>query len=289
MRIIIAGSSGLIGSAVAEYFEEQGAQLIRLERGSDNALMINQADFEGADGVINLAGENIASGRWTAAKKQRLVASRLSTTQQLAEAIAAAKRPPQVWINGSAIGFYGDRGDAILTEESDPGTGFLADLCVQWEAAAKASVRVVKLRTGVVLSSQGGALAKMVTPFKLGLGGQIGDGKQYMSWIALEDQVRAIDFILRTPAISGAVNLVADAVTNAEFTKTLGKVLHRPTVFRVPASIARLAFGEMADQMLLASTRVKPQKLTDSGFVIAYPKLEEALRIELGFKNLLSQ
>jgi uncharacterized protein len=289
MRIIIAGSSGLIGSAVAEYFEEQGAQLIRLERGSDNALMINQADFEGADGVINLAGENIASGRWTAAKKQRLVASRLSTTQQLAEAIAAAKRPPQVWINGSAIGFYGDRGDAILTEESDPGTGFLADLCVQWEAAAKASVRVVKLRTGVVLSSQGGALAKMVTPFKLGLGGQIGDGKQYMSWIALEDQVRAIDFILRTPAISGAVNLVADAVTNAEFTKTLGKVLHRPTVFRVPASIARLAFGEMADQMLLASTRVKPQKLTDSGFVIAYPKLEEALRSELGFKNLLSQ
>jgi uncharacterized protein (TIGR01777 family) len=243
--------------------------------------------LEGLDAVVHLAGENIAAGRWTAEKKASIRDSRVQGTHLLCDALAQLVNPPKVLVSASAIGYYGDRGAEVLREDSRPGRDFLADVCRAWEAAtapaAQRGIRVVNLRFGIVLSAAGGALAKMLLPFKLGAGGIIGSGQQYMSWIALDDVVGAIHHTLITDTLHGPVNAVApNPVTNAVFTKTLGRVLWRPTLFPLPAFVARAAFGEMADALLLASTRVEPARLKDTHYAFRYPELEGALRHVLG-------
>jgi uncharacterized protein (TIGR01777 family) len=296
-RIVVTGASGLIGSRLVSELQQAGAQVIRAVRrpvedqaremfwDPDNGK-IDAPRLEGVDAVVHLAGENIAGHRWTESFKQKIRDSRVNGTRLVSEAIAGLAAKPQAFVCASAIGYYGDRGDEALSETSPPADDFLARTCRDWEAAcqvAAATVRVVNLRTGVVLSPEGGALKKMLTPFKLGAGGKMGDGRQYMSWIALDDEVAAIQFILTNPNIGGPVNLVApNPVTNAEFTKTLGRVLSRPTIIPMPAFAARLLFGEMADALLLASTRVVPQALTASGYHFRYAELEPALRHLLG-------
>ena len=297
MNIAIAGSSGFIGAALVAFLEAGGHTVVRLVRrspapGSNEIFwnpaqgVLDDASLEGLDGVVNLAGENLAQGRWTRRKKSRIVTSRLDSTRLLARVLSAMKSPPKVWISASAIGAYGHRGDDPLTEKSARGSGFLAGLCQEWEQAALSTgdggIRVVTIRTGVVMGP-GGALKKMLLPFKWGLGGPIGSGHQYMSWIDLDDAVRAILHLITTPALQGPVNLVSpNPVTNRDFTRTLGRVLRRPTFIPLPAVMARLVFGEMADEMLLASTRVLPTALVDSGFEFRYPSLEDALRHALG-------
>jgi uncharacterized protein (TIGR01777 family) len=239
------------------------------------------------EAVVHLAGENIASGRWTAARKARIRSSRVMGTRTLCETLARLSQPPKVLVSASAIGYYGDRGAEPLWENSAFGTGFLAEVCRAWEEATQPAVqkgiRVVLLRIGIVLSPAGGALAKMLIPFQLGLGGVIGSGNQYMSWIALDDVAGVIAHALVTDTLQGPVNAVAPyPVTNREFTKTLGRVLRRPTVFPLPGFAARLAFGEMADALLLASTRVEPKRLLATQYVFRYPELEDALRHLLG-------
>jgi uncharacterized protein (TIGR01777 family) len=243
---------------------------------------IDASALEGVDAVVHLAGENIAQ-RWTSSQKAKIRDSRIKGTQLLCETLARLSSPPKVLVSASAIGYYGDRGEQILTEDSPLGRGFLAEVCRGWEAATEPArqrgLRVVPLRFGVVLSPAGGALAKMLPPFRLGLGGMVGSGRQYMSWIALDDVVGAIQHAIVTDTLQGPTNAVApQAVTNQEFTKTLGKALGRPTVFPLPAFAARLMFGEMADELLLASTRVQPAKLLGSGYRFRYPELEDALR-----------
>jgi hypothetical protein len=235
---------------------------------------------------VHLAGENI-TGRWTAAKKARIRESRVQGTRLLAEAVARLERPPRVLVCASAIGYYGTRGEEILREESPPGKGFLAEVCQQWEAAAQPvaqkGVRVVHLRTGLVLSRQGGALAKMLPAFRLGLGGKIGRGDQYMSWISIDDLAGVIQHALLSETLRGPVNAVApNPVTNLVFAQTLGRVLRRPTPFPLPAFAARLVFGEMANELLLASTRVDPAKLLASGYGFRHTELAGALRQLLG-------
>jgi uncharacterized protein (TIGR01777 family) len=241
----------------------------------------------GCQAVVNLAGEGIAARRWTKAQKQRILSSRIESTALLARTLAAMNPRPLVWVCASAIGFYGDRGDEQLDEASCAGEGFLPDVCRQWEAAtapaADAGIRVLRLRTGIVLSPAGGALAKMLPPFRMGAGGRLGDGKQYMSWIALDDVVGAIYHLIMHESLAGPVNAVAPhPATNIEFTKTLGRVLHRPTVFPMPAAVARLLFGEMADALLLSSARVHPARLLESGYAFRYQQLEGALHHLLG-------
>jgi uncharacterized protein (TIGR01777 family) len=241
------------------------------------------AGSERPDAVVHLAGENIASARWTERQKARIRDSRVKATGLLCNLLARYSPPPKALVCASAIGYYGDRGDEILKEESAPGSGFLSDVCREWEAATQPAVergiRVVNLRIGMVLSALGGGLAKMLTPFKLGAGGVMGSGRQYMSWIAVDDLVDAIHFALTHESLRGPANAVAPSpVTNREFTRTLGRVLSRPTPFPMPAFAARLAFGEMADALLLASTRVQPARLLASGFTFRYPDLEGALR-----------
>jgi hypothetical protein len=243
--------------------------------------------LEGIEAVVHLAGENIAAGRWTPERKAQIRKSRVQGTRLLAETLARLAKPPRVLVCASAMGYYGDRGDEILREDSPPGTGFLAELCQAWEAAsepaARAGVRVVKLRIGIVLSARGGALARMLLPFRLGLGGRIGSGRQYMSWIALDEVIQVILHALTTPALVGPTNTATpNPVTNLEFTRTLGRVLRRPTFFPLPAFAARLAFGEMADELLLASARLEPARLLASGYTFRYPELEGALRKVLG-------
>jgi hypothetical protein len=243
---------------------------------------LSAANLEGIDATVHLAGENIAARRWTPAQKAKIRESRVGGTRLLAETLAKLRKPPRTLVCASAIGFYGDRSDQRLNEDSPPGTGFLADTCREWEAAARPAVeqgiRVVHLRTGLVLASQGGALAKMLPPFRLGIAGIIGSGRQYMSWISLGDLVAVISYALSNETQRGPVNAVApNPVTNYEFTKTLGRVLRRPTLFPMPAFAARLAFGEMADGLLLASTRVEPKRLLDCGFRFRFPELEAAL------------
>ena len=297
MKILISGSTGLVGSAVLPVLESNGHSVVRLVRssGSDAGSVhwdpmsgqLSTAQLEGIGAAVHLAGENIAARRWTPAQKAKIRESRVVGTRLLAETLAKLKAPPQTLVCASAIGFYGDRHDERLTEDSPPGTGFLADTCCQWEAAAKPAadrgIRVVYLRTGIVLASQGGALAKMLPPFRLGVAGIIGDGQQYMSWIALNDLVGVISYVLSNEKLRGPVNSVApQPVTNHEFTKTLGRVLRRPTLFPMPAFAARLAFGEMADGLLLASARVEPKRLHDSGFRFRFPELEAALLQAIG-------
>jgi uncharacterized protein (TIGR01777 family) len=293
MKVLVSGSTGLIGQALIPLLVESGHEVTRLVRGRAKpaqtevqwdpvAGTLAHQGLEGLDAVVHLAGENVA-GRWTKAKKARIRESRVNGTRLVAEALTRLDQPPRVLVSASAIGYYGDRGEEVLTEQSTPGLAFLSDVCQQWEAAAelaaRAGIRVVSLRIGFVLSRQGGGLAQMLTPFKLGLGGRIGSGRQYMSWIAIDDLVSIMLFALTHEDLKGPVNAVApNPVTNLVFTKTLGRVLHRPTIFPVPAFAARLAFGQMADELLLASARVEPAALLKAGYQFRFHTLEPALR-----------
>ena len=293
MRVLMTGASGMLGSVIARALESDGAVIVRLVRGGTppspshipwepGKPLVLASSF---DAVIHLAGETVM-GRWTAAKKARIHDSRVLGTRTLAEAVTQLEPKLRVFVAASAIGFYGDRGDEILREESPSGTGFLAEVCREWEAAAapaeKTGIRVAHLRTGVVLGRQGGALSQMLLPFRLGVGGRLGSGKQWMSWIHIDDIVGSVRQILAQETMRGAINLVApNPVTNAEFTRTLGKALSRPTIFPVPAFALRLAFGEMADEALLASQRVEPARLVANQYDFRFRNLESAL------KNLL--
>jgi uncharacterized protein (TIGR01777 family) len=291
LRVLVSGSSGLVGSALVLALRAGGHDVKRLVRGAVAApdqISWNPAgplapeSVSGFDAVIHLAGESIAT-RWTEAKKRRIADSRVPATQHLAAALIKAQQRPRVFICASAIGYYGDRAEESLREDSPSGEGFVAEVCRQWEAAAEsaaasAGIRVVQIRTGIVLSASGGALAKMLFPFRMGVGGNIGNGRQWMSWIDLRDEVGAIQHLLATDSISGPVNMVSpNPVRNAEFTKTLAAVLHRPAILPMPAFAARLAFGQMADELLLASQKVQPAKLASSGYKFHYPDLRIAL------------
>lgn len=292
MKLLISGASGLIGSSLTRAVVDAGHTVVPLVRKpgipytvhwDPEKGTIDSAGLEGCDAVVHLAGESIASRRWTPAQKARILHSRVQGTELLASALARLNRRPAVMISSSAIGVYGDCGDAVVTEATAPGSDFLASVCKAWEhataAASNAGIRVVHLRTGIVLAKNGGALAKMVTPFKLGVGGRIGSGMQYMSWIDLEDEVQVILHCIQTESLQGPVNSVGPSpVTNAEFTKTLGRALSRPSVVPLPAFAARLALGEMADGLLLASQRVQPTKLLSTGYVFRHTNLEQTLR-----------
>jgi uncharacterized protein (TIGR01777 family) len=233
--------------------------------------------------VVHLAGESIASGRWSAEKKKAIRESRVKGTALLSDALARLSRPPSVFLSASAIGYYGNRGDELLTEKSAAGNDFLSSVCREWEAATRAAaekgIRTVLTRFGIILDAKEGALGKMLPPFRMGVGGRVGDGKQWMSWIALDDVVNGLKFLIQDESIQGPVNFVApEPVRNAEFTKTLGRVLSRPTIFPIPAFGVRLAFGEMADALLLSSQRVEPSVLEDKGYQFRWPTLEPALR-----------
>jgi uncharacterized protein (TIGR01777 family) len=290
-KVLISGSSGLLGSALIQNLSADGCEITRLMRRPTSSAEQIAWDFaqplapqsvSGFDAVIHLAGESIAS-RWTESKKKAIRDSRVLGTRHLAEALARAASPPRVLISASAIGFYGDRGDEILREDSPSGgSGFLPEICREWEAATepavKAGIRTAFLRTGIVLSAKGGALKQMLPPFRMGLGGRIGSGGQWMSWIDLDDEIGAIRHILANETLRGPVNSVSpNPVTNAEFTKTLASVLSRPAIFPMPAFAARLVFGQMGDELLLGSQRVEPAKLTASGFVFQQPDLRGAL------------
>lgn len=292
MKILISGAGGLVGTALAPHLSGQGHAVRRLARSNPSGedilwnpeqKTIDAAKLEGFEGVVHLAGESIASGRWTEERKKRIRDSRVLGTRFLVEALGRLAQRPKIFLCASAIGFYGDRGDEVLREESPPGSLFLSQVCRDWEEAAaqaaSSGMRVVRLRFGMILSAHGGALAKMLLPFRLGLGGKIGSGAQYMSWVSIEDTVGAIAHALNAESLRGPVNVVApNPVSNLEFTKTLGKVLGRPTVFPMPAFAARLAFGQMADELLLASARVQPAKLASGGYHFKHPQLEGALR-----------
>lgn len=294
MQVFMTGASGLIGKAVSERLRAEGHTVFAMVRGTPRASEVqwtpgkplDPAVFADADAVIHLAGKNVAT-RWTAEAKKELYESRVAGTKTISDAAAESfrrTRKPSVLISASAIGYYGVRGDEVLTEESAPGTGFLHDICVAWEAAAQsakdAGVRVVHPRIGVVLSKHGGALAKMLPIFKLGGGGKLGNGRQWWSWIAIDDIVGAILFALKDPQLSGPVNFVGpNPVTNAEFTKILGQVMHRPTVFTVPRLALHVAMGkEAAEETALASERVLPKRLTEYGYQFAHADLRAALQ-----------
>lgn len=294
MKILISGSTGLIGSALVPFLRSQGHMVVPLVRGAPSEHQVSVAwnpamglyfmpDFEGFDVVINLSGENIASARWTEEKKKRILESRVNSTHILSTCLAKLENPPKVFINASAVGYYGDQGSEELTEESGVGQGFLADVCKQWEDATRPAqergIRTVMPRFGVVLAPDGGALAKMLIPFKLGFGGALGSGKQYMSWISIDDLLKIILFIINDEILSGPVNVVSpNPVTNAAFTKILGKVLNRPTFLNVPEAILKLIFGEMAEEMFLNSIKALPKKLLHAGYTFSYPDLEGAIR-----------
>jgi uncharacterized protein (TIGR01777 family) len=304
MRILVSGSSGLIGSVLVTALEKAGHSVTRLVRRAPGPNEIQwspekdppsatpakggaplSAALEGVDAVVHLTGESIA-GRWTAGKKVRIRESRVGGTSALAAALARTKQPPKVMVCASAIGVYGDRGNEVLREDSPPGSDFLAEVCKQWEAATepavKAGIRIVSLRFGVVLSPRGGALARMLPPFRMGAGGRIGNGRQWMSWITLDDVIGIIQHVLATESLSGPVNTVApNPVTNAQFTRTLGEILHRPTIFPLPAFMVRLMFGEMGEALLLSSQRVDCGKLLSSGYRFLHPELKPGLEAML--------
>jgi uncharacterized protein (TIGR01777 family) len=297
MRIAVSGAGGLVGTALTSALAADGHATIPFDRGGARSAdavawdpyrgTIDAEMLDGVDAVVHLAGEGIAARRWSDEQKRRIVYSRVRGTHLVAETIAKLPNRPPILVCASAVGFYGPRGDEELDETSASGKGFLAETCREWESAADAAraagVRVVHLRFGVVLSAKGGALAKMLTPFRMGVGGKLGTGRQWMSWISLDDAVGAIRHAIATPSLVGPANAVApNPVTNAEFTKALGRALHRPTVFPMPAFAARLAFGEMADELLLTGQRVLPRRLLDTGCEFRDPTLAGALARILG-------
>ncbi len=292
MKILIGGSSGLVGTALIKSLEAGGHEIFRLVRRAPNSrtevewspdrYSIALARIEGFDAVVNLAGESIAE-RWTDEKKRKIRESRVKGTKLLGDALANLTTPPKTFICASAIGYYGNRGDEILTEESAPGDDFLAEVCAEWEKATalatEKGIRVVNARFGIILDTEGGALKKMLPPFRMGLGGRVGSGKQWMSWIALDDVIGGLNLSLTNESLRGPVNFVApNPVTNAEFTTTLGKVLSRPTFLPIPEFGVRLAFGEMGEALLLGSQRVAPSKLDKASYAFRYPGLVEALQ-----------
>jgi uncharacterized protein (TIGR01777 family) len=297
-RVAVTGASGLVGQSLAAFLSTGGHRVAPLVRraataGSDEIRWdpargeIDRDGLAGVDAVVHLAGESIAAPRWSEAKKRAIRDSRVQGTRLLCEALASLERPPEVLVSASAIGIYGDRGVEIVDEESAPGEGFLAEVCREWEAAAAPArdrgIRVVHLRIGVVLSARGGMLAQVLTPFRLGLGGPVGGGKQVLSWISLDDLVGAIHFALFADHLTGPVNAVApDAVTNREFARCLGRVLRRPAVVPLPSAAVRAALGEMGENLLLGGVRVAPSRLLETGFRFLYGDLEDALRFELG-------
>lgn len=297
MRVVITGSTGLIGTALTESLRQGGAEVVRLVRGQPASPAeirwdplaprggLDPAVLSGADAVVHLAGAPIASGRWTEARKHELRASRVTSTEGLVAAMTAAAVPPLVLLAGSAIGWYGDTGDREVDESAPAGTGFLAALVRDWEAAAAAAgaagVRVVNLRSGIVLSRRGGMLARLAPVFRLGLGARLGAGDQYISWISLTDEVRAIRFLQDQAGISGPVNLTApEPVTNAELTAALASAVGRPALLRVPAGLLRAGLGEVSSE-LLAGARVRPARLRQAGFEFRHPELRAALGAEL--------
>ena len=296
MRVAITGASGLIGSALRRSLGDDGHEVVPLVRGGDrpgvrwdpDAGTIDAAGLEGVDAVVHLAGEGIGEKRWTDEQKRRIRESRTKGTDLLARTLAGLSRKPAVLVSGSAMGVYGDRGDEVLTEESPPGEGFLPDLVVAWEEAtapaADAGIRVAHIRTGLVLDRDGGALPKLMPLFRFGLGGRMGSGRQWWSWITIDDEVRAIRHLIVTETASGPHNLAApEPVTNAALTKALGRVLHRPAVVPVPAFGPKLLLGgELATELLFTSIRMVPAKLEASGFAFSHTDIDDGLRAVLG-------
>ena len=293
MKILVSGSHGLVGKALIRSLTNDSHEVVRLVRQRSagpqeiewqpNEGRIDTERLEGLDAVVHLAGESIASGRWNEQRKRAILESRTKGTSLLSESLARLSRPPSVFLSASAIGYYGNRGDELLTEKSAPGNDFLAGVCIAWDEFTKAAVakgiRTVNMRFGIILDAHGGALSKMLTPFRLGLGGRVGDGKQWVSWVALDDVIAAMRFMISDATIHGPVNIVApNPVTNDEFTSSLGHALSRPTIFPMPAFGARLAFGEMGDALLLSSQRVEPTVLKEKGFSFGSPTLEPALK-----------
>ena len=301
MRILVSGSSGLIGSALVASLDGAGHESVRLVRSAEpvdatghagrpasvlwnpNAARLEPGPFEGFDAVVHLAGENIFGLRWTKAKKAQIFDSRVLGTRLLCETLARLDQPPRVLVSASGVNYYGNSGDQERREDSPPGEGFLAEVCKAWEnatrPAADAGIRVVNMRLGVVLSPRGGALRTMLRPFRLGLGGRLGSGRQYVSWITLDDVVRAAEHLIVTDSLAGPVNAVSPCpATNRELTRALGSVLHRPVLLPAPAIALRVLLGEMADELLLSSVRVLPHRLVESGFRHEDPELEPALR-----------
>ena len=298
MKVIITGSGGLVGRSLVRSLLADGHSVTRLVRGSTQQFRtpgsaavewnpesgtVDAKELEGHDAAVHLAGEPVAEGRWDDEKKRRILDSRVKGTRLLAETLARLNDKPRVLVSASAIGFYGDRGAEVMREESASGEGFLSEVCREWEkatlAASQAGIRVVHLRIGFVLSGEGGGLPRMLTPFKMGVGGKVGSGRQYLSWITLEDLVRVIRRAIEDETLRGPVNAVAPgAVTNEEFTKALGHVLGRPTILPIPVFALRLAFGEVADAVMLSSTRVEPARLKEAGFDFKDSEIESALR-----------
>ncbi|MEP7213546.1 MAG: TIGR01777 family oxidoreductase [Acidobacteriota bacterium] len=293
MKILITGASGLIGKALQASFRQKGYEMLlasRKEPKNANEIkwdlengFADASKLEGVEAVVHLAGENVSGGlRWSDEKKKAIRDSRVIGTRSVVDAMAAMNVKPKVFIASSAIGFYGDRADEVMTESSSAGTTFLSEVCTEWEAESRraedAGIRTVLLRTGIVLSKDGGALAAMLTPFKFGVGGVVGSGKQWMSWISLDDMVGIINFAIEQENIRGAVNAVApNPVTNEEFTKALGDVLYRPTFLPLPAFAVNMVFGEMGDALLLASTRVIPKRIEDAGYKFEYTDIRKAI------------
>lgn len=295
--VAITGATGLVGTALSELLSSEGKSVAAISRRDGGSYqdtikwdpstgLTNPARLEGVDAVIHLAGENIAGARWNDTVKRKILNSRVEGTRSLVKSIAAVENRPKVLVSASAIGIYGDRGDEQLTEDSAFGDGFLADVCKAWEEEANAArelgLRVVNVRIGVVLSPKGGALAKMLLPFKLGMGGIVGSGKQYWSWIGLHDLTRVIAYCVNNDSVEGPVNAVSpEPLTNRAFTKDVGSVLKRPTIFPLPGFMAKLVLGEMAQDLLLSSARVLPTRLQAAGFEFAHPQLQDCLRHEL--------
>ena len=298
LHILMSGASGVVGSSLIPFFTTGGHRVTRLVRRTNlrdenerfwdpQKGVLDLQDTDNFDVVIHLSGENIGQGWWTPQKKKRIIDSRNMTTSLIAETIARLKKPPRAFLCASAIGYYGDRGNEVMTEENECGADFISNVCDEWEQAAfpaqEKGIRTVLLRIGMVLSPVGGALKRLLPSFNLGLGGKVGSGEQYMSWISMDDMIGTIYHAINDATLSGPINIVApDPVSNLELVRTLGRVISRPSLFTLPAWLIKLVFGEMGQEILLASTRVKPEKMTTAGYRFRHPDLEGALRHLLG-------